>query len=167
METLLITIDDILQYRQIDRQKNTDDLNGRILSVQRNQLRNLLSDAFYYDLINNVAGYTALIDGESYTNDGDNVQYFGLKPFIVFHVLNSLVTSNNFKLSDMGNVNMLDTTFNKASAEEIREIKQEFTSEANNYRNNIIEYLEEKKSTYTLYESKNQKPTIDFDIQII
>jgi len=167
METALITLTDILVYRQIDRQINATNLAGHILSVQRNQLRELLGDNFYYAVLNDVLSFTTLISGENYTFEGNPAYYFGLKPFIVFHVLSSLLSDNNLKISDAGNINLLDSSFSKASAGEIREARQEYQSQAMNYRNNIIDYLDTKNSTYPLWTGKAQRPNIDFDFQII
>lgn len=167
METLIITISDILDYRQIDRQINEDSLNGHILSVQREQLANLLGTGFYNDLITSIASYTELIEGETFkNNEGETAQYYGLKPFIVFHTLSSLLNDNNLKISDTGNENFIDSTFQKASSGEIREAKQEYTSTANYYRSNIIEYLDANKDIYSLWKSKTKNNQLDFDIQI-
>ena len=167
METPIIKIDDILNFRQIDRQINTDNLNGHIIGAQREQLADLLGAGFYNALITTPASYIDLIEGETFTNSqGETAQYFGLKPFLVFHTLSSLLNDNNLKISDTGNDNFLDSTFQKASSGEIRDAKQDYTSTANVYRSNIIEYLDQNRSTYPLWRSKQKNNQLDFDIQI-
>lgn len=49
---LLTTIDDIRKYRQLGKQLNTDNFEGRVREVQENELTELLGRALSYDFFN-------------------------------------------------------------------------------------------------------------------
>lgn len=169
MEDLLIALADILQYRQIDKQINTDSLNGHILSAQRTNLLPLLGTGFYYAVVNDVVTYANLINGNiTYTDsDGETALYFGLKPFLVFHTLGYLLNDNNLKIADAGNLNLLDTTFQKATGGETKGAKDDYLNQANFYYNNIVDYLDQNISTYPLWDRKNERGQTEFEMQII
>jgi len=169
MEDLLITLADILQYRQIDKQINANSLNGHILSAQRSNLLTLLGPGFYYAVVNDVVTYASLIDGNiTYTgSDGKTALYFGLKPFLVFHTLNYLLNDNNLKIADAGNLNLLDTTFQKATGQETKGAKDDYSNQAIFYMNNIIDYLDQNSSTYPLWDRKSERNETEFEMQII
>ncbi len=46
----LINIQDVRKYRQLSKQVNSDNFNGRVLEVQDNQLSEFLGDALFFDL---------------------------------------------------------------------------------------------------------------------
>lgn len=169
MEALLITLGDILQYRQIDKQINGNSLNGHILSAQRTNLLPLLGAGFYYDVVNDLVTYANFIDGNISYNDseGNDAFYFGLKPFLVFHTLGYLLNDNNLKIADAGNLNLLDNTFQKATGQELKSAKDDYINQAIIYMNNIIDYLDQNIGTYPKWDRKSERNQTDFEMQII
>lgn len=56
---LLTTINDIRKYRQLGKQLNTDNFEGRVREVQENELTELLGKALSYDFFNSLeSGWT-------------------------------------------------------------------------------------------------------------
>ena len=47
---LLVTNEDVRKYRQLGKQLNSDNFDGRVLEVQENELTELLNDPLSYDL---------------------------------------------------------------------------------------------------------------------
>jgi hypothetical protein len=68
----LITINDVRKHRQLGKQLNDDNFEGRVLEVQTNELTDLLGRALSYDFFNFLDnGFTA--QAGSYTRDSDLV----------------------------------------------------------------------------------------------
>ena len=75
MEQLLIKRDTIAQFKQIAKTVYDDVLNQNILEAQFQDLKPLLGDNLYYDLINNVANYSELLLGGAYLDSGGVTHY--------------------------------------------------------------------------------------------
>lgn len=67
---LLITIDDIRKYRQLGKQLNTDNFEGRVREVQENELTELLGRALSYDFFNELDNNWSVQTG-TFTRDSD------------------------------------------------------------------------------------------------
>jgi hypothetical protein len=162
----IITIDDVREIKAASQTLDAPDFDSYVQRAQNVSLRQLLGDALWYDLFINIndAKYQTLIDGEAYTYSGDTVLFNGLKPYLSYTWLILFSTEGNNNHTNAGNY-----TIDPATAFQPDRLSQSigsYKTEQSHERNNIIQYLNEKSSTYDLWEGKSQKnptsQTIDF-----
>lgn len=79
MNKYLITLDDIIQYRQISTSVNHKYLNPYIMNAQRVDVLKLVGERLYIDLITNTENHTELLEGGIYTHEGETFMFDGLK----------------------------------------------------------------------------------------
>jgi hypothetical protein len=167
-EVSLVTRAEVNAYLSISVNKDETRFNTFINRVQKNNLRKLLGDAMYYDLFQNVtdintiaAPYGDLVNGKSYTYQGNTIQYYGLKPYISFlYGINILYEGDNFH-ADYGNAMFVDNPQDHLGASSFRakqEIRRGYEEEANYYKCEIMKFLQENLTTYTLWAQEWQPP---------
>ncbi|MDX1699874.1 MAG: hypothetical protein R3250_04605 [Melioribacteraceae bacterium] len=173
----MVTKTEIRGYVPIDNQLQENRLQPLILRAQRENLRDLLGDALYYDLfdnvtdINNIASpYDDLVNGVAYEYDGDAIQYYGLKPFISFQVATYLLEENDLFIGNTGNHAYNSDPQDlreRMSGSQKRLIVSNYQSSSVQYQNDIIKFLNEKDSDYPLWEGDSQKPITQYSSIII
>ena len=155
-ETQLITISDLTSYRKIDPKFNADRFNSFVNSVQRKNLRELFGDALYYDFMNDARAsgkYKTLLDGENYTYDGKTISYYGLKPLLSFWVLALIVRESDLYLAQHGAIMFTENPQQPfVTAKQKDRVSAGYMEEATTYENDLIQYLNEHASTYTLWD---------------
>lgn len=165
-ETQLITITDIQSYRRIDPKYDSNRLNAFISAVQRRNLRDLLGDALYYDFMNGdrTAGkYLDLLSGKTYTYRSETVQFYGLKPILVFWALAILTREGDFYHSDHGAISFADNPQQQFQvAKEKDRIAVSYMEEATRYANEAKQFLNQNASTYPLWKSTSKTNETEF-----
>ncbi len=245
---LLTTIEDVRKYRQLGKQVNSDNFEGRVREVQDNELTELLNRALafdFFDFLDNVSNWTTqagtftrdsdfqftaanldlsswvdnslrinnsdnstvfvivktavfnspntvitvegyvlptalttiefstenkyvkLLNGESYTKDSDTIQYNGLRPFISWKLLAIFVTDGTIKHSDTGNFSITGQNFRTPSSGEINASKSTYLQNSTREENHIIDYLNEKSTDFTLWNSKGQENIQKYNMVVI
>ena len=111
--------------------------------------------------------YVKLLNGDTYIYDSNIIQYNGLRPFLVWHLLSSYLVDGSLKQADLGNINIMGEHFTGASQGLIREAKSEYLQNSTREQNHISKYLNSNITTYNLWESTSQKNITTFDFMII
>lgn len=159
-ETQLISLDDVQEYRQVDPKYDVNRFNTYVNSVQRRNLRDLLGDAMYYAFMEDDRSsgkYKELLDGKTYAYSGDTITYYGLKPALCFWVLALMARESDMYMAEHGAITFVDNPQqNFQSAKSNERTAQLYMEEATSYANEIIKYIGENSSTYTLWESEAQ-----------
>lgn len=239
----LISISDVRKYRQLGKQINADSFSGHVLTIQENELTELLGDALSYDMFNflengftdvnetyeyinsntfkildadktdlfnsslkindnifviitnvifnstdtiiTVSGYDLpttitsvansletkyieLLNGTTYMKDNDTVKFKGLRAYIIWNLLISLLVDGSLKQSDVGNFQILGDNIQKSSNSDVKIAKSEYSQNATREYNKIIDFISNKTSVYTLYKNNNTQQNIsDYDFFII
>lgn len=163
---VILKLADIQVYSDIADNFKPARLQRFATRVQETQLRELLNDAFYNALINDLdvngnpqnAPFVALINGKTYEFNGKTVEYFGLKPFLVFHWLSINIREGDIFMSNAGNIsfdqNPQDNMV-KISQKTIDSINATYLNSIISYTNNITRFLNENQNDYTLWISKS------------
>lgn len=81
---LLITKNDIAQYRQISKTPNNDKLNEMILDAQLLDLQPLLGESLYNKVIESPIDHDELLSGGIYEHDGISYTNYGLKMVLAY-----------------------------------------------------------------------------------
>lgn len=83
--TALITLSEVQQYKQVSNSINTAKFNELVLQAQQVELYPLLGEELYWDIINNTASYTDLLNDSTYTYKGITYQNVGLKSVLAHY----------------------------------------------------------------------------------
>lgn len=86
LQTKLVNRETIALFKQIAKTVADDKLNDVIIQTQIDDIRPLLGDKLFNDLMNNTEDYDALMDGGVYTYSGVTYQNYGLKAVISYYV---------------------------------------------------------------------------------
>lgn len=165
----LITLNDLKYLRP------TAELDGLrwepfCLEAQDLDLRPILGDGLYYDLMNEFydtgddmyANYQLLINGEAYTLNGQTVYFDGIKPMLGYFTLARLVQNHPINITRFGIVNKVIPQSQNVDPQVIRQVVNELKSNAMTYVNQVNTYLLQKNSTFTLYIGSNSNMNTGF-----
>lgn len=86
IQTKLVNLVDIQQYKQVSNTVYTEVLNSIIIDSQIQDVAPLLGELLFNDILNNVGNYTALLDGGTYNYNGVTYTNYGLKAVISYYV---------------------------------------------------------------------------------
>ena len=165
-EAILITIDDIREYRKLDSKYDQTRFEAFAMEVQRKNLRDLLGQGLYYDFMDDArtsGKYKDLLDGKSYTYNGDTIQYYGLKPVLVYWWLAVMNREGELFHTTFGASQFTNNTQQQfENAKEKERISSDYMETAQRYANDVIQFLDENSSTYTLWESKSKRNQTNF-----
>lgn len=239
---LLTTIDDIRKYRQLGKQLNTDNFEGRVREVQENELIELLGRALSYDFFNELdnnwisqAGtftrnsdyqftatgvdlsawvgyalkindsvfvivktavfggvdtiitvegyvlptalttieykaenkYIKLLNGTSYSFDGETINFNGLRPFIAWKLLAIFVSDGTIKHSDVGNFSIISPNFTQPNTGDKKAAKSTYLQNSVREENNIIDYLNENSTDFPLWETTGNENIENFNFIVV
>jgi hypothetical protein len=128
----------------------------------------------YYDFINKVSSdtlttaYNNFFTGKTYVYNGKTIQYYGIKPYLALFVVAEISVLGNVFLTNKGMMEFNDEqTIKVPSQSKITAVSQEFASRGGIYENDIIQFLQQNKSNYPLWEDKNKKLITRFKFSIM
>ena len=153
MAELLIQQSDFAQHRNLGNVNYENDVIPHIYKAQRGVIRDLLGDAQYFDLWQNQtdAKYVTLLDGGSFTKNGNTLQLYGLKACIALYAFASFIARNDFKITRAGNKLKRKAESATADNDKLQAQKSEALSEAQMYASNVADFMGENGDTYPLY----------------
>jgi len=162
-ETVLITKADVEEVRDINKLYNQSRFETFAKEVQRVNLRDLLGSAMYYDFFENIAvqKYVDLLDGKTYEYNGETIQYYGLKPLLVYWWLALNIREGSLFIGKQGVVEFTDNPQQHYKASAIASsIGKDYLGSAIIYSNNVKQFLDCHSSDYDLWDVKpKQKRT--------
>jgi hypothetical protein len=169
----LLTVAEVQKVRRISTTWATggqlERFNAFALEAQDVHLRQFLGDALYLDLITNPteAANAKLLTGETYENAaGEDVKYFGLYTFLSYAWLFiNAVEGDDFQ-ANIGTVNFENagrTIQPKAKSYTLKKYQDSMTI----YRNNAIDYLNEKASDFPLWKGNKKLKRGKYRIQAL
>lgn len=167
-ETILITNSNVQVYRSIDPTYETGRFNGFAMEAQRDNLRGLLGDSLYLDFFSgypHASGdkYEKLLNGDTYTISSQSIKYYGLKPLLVYWWLSIATREGDMFTANHGSIEFVDNpqqTYQRAKDRD--RIADSYMQTAVQYSNDLVQYLNEKSSTYPLWCGKNEENPTDF-----
>lgn len=162
LNELLITEDDFKLYRPLPVQSfRFEDLTPHILEAQRGWVRkSLLGEALYHDLEQNrtLAKYVNLLNGTTYTYNGDTIKFYGLVPALSYYAWSLFMRGNNLKITRSGNKQKNSANSENADAELQAQEYNKAMNNASMYAREVQRYLGNNTATYTLYEQPTTRP---------
>lgn len=158
----LITITDVQGYRRIDPKMPTEKFNAFLREVQRRNLKDFLGDALYLDLMNDYSAqkYVDLISGKTYTYQNETIEFYGLKPILVYWWLAIAAREGSMFLSNYGAVQFVNNPQQQfESSKEKERIALGYLETAGGYKNDAVKFLDTNYADYPLWETKGQTKT--------
>jgi len=158
LKRVLITLDDVKALRP------TAELDGVrwepfCLESQDLDLRPIMGDSLYYDFMTKFYStgdpsysiYQTLLNGLSYTYNGQTIYYDGLKPLVVYNTLARFVQNNPVNITRFGVVTKIVNQSQTVDPQVLRQVVNELKSNAKSYENQVRQYLDNNVTTYTMY----------------
>ncbi len=164
MKKLIITIDNIREFRPLPASMQAARILPYIQEAQQIDLKNLLGDALYLDFMTKFddsaqgATYTAyqdLLNGKSYSYAGQNVEHPGLVGFMAYSALARFFANNQVNATSFGVVQKEWEGSTPVSSDMIRQTVTELRSNALALRADIEKYLTANSTTYPLWAPKD------------
>lgn len=152
MPVLLINKNDFREYKQLSKGRDLEVVEQYIQEAQDIDLRELMCDSFYFDLIKNwqEPEYQKLIHGGSYTDaDGIQREYKGLKAALVYFSYARYVMRSSSVDTAFGMVQKTDANSQPVPLSEKRDIRDSSIQTANRYWLDVKKYLDEKEDVFT------------------
>lgn len=163
---ILLTKEKVIEVRAISTTFNQTRFDSFAKEAQDVHLRQFLGDALYYDLITNPtsASNVLLLNGEAYDLNGDTVQFFGLYTYLAYAWLFiNAVEGDDFQ-SNIGTVNFnQQNQFTERPKGKSHTLKK-YQDSIIIYRNNAIDYLNEKSDIYPLWRGNDKKKRGSYQI---
>jgi hypothetical protein len=164
IKELLITFNDFSAYKDISRNidKNKD-LEPYILQAQRMDLEPLLGNAFYLDVFTKTLypvgspatnEYDDLVNGVTYSDGTNTIQYYGLKPIIIYYSYARFIDNNDFRVTKYGN-RIKENEFSSNAGSQTQRHVNNARSSAKYYVDNLINYLCKNSTSYPLWKGIN------------
>ena len=168
LDELLIKLDDFKNFRDISTNTDADRLNAFIRESQLKEIRDFLGSGLYFALISD---YTADVDegtfteqrftdlwfGATYTVNGFEIQFYGLKAAHVYFSYDRYLYFQKLNVTRYGSRVLED---NDLSENIPVTRKYEISSDSMGllYRNDADKFINEKISTYPEFENPNKVP---------
>lgn len=150
--TELITRTEIQQYKQISDSLDENKLTQLILEAQEQDLKPLLGESLYTDLLLNPENYTSLLDGGSYTHQDMTYVNVGLKIVLACYVYARNVLFGDVTDTPFGSVFKEDQSSSRVDLKMKQTLYDQNRDIAFNYFRNVEYYL--LRTENALYKKK-------------
>lgn len=150
---LLINKTDIQDFKIISKALSVDKTDEYIREAQEIDLMELVPRLFYFDLVKNFqsAKYQKLIHGDTYTVDGVDIDFPGLKGVLAYFAYSRLVIRGDVVSTPFGIEQKRNEWGDRVSSSEKRDMRDEARQIANSYFSQVVEYIMEKKADFPLF----------------
>ena len=150
--TKLITLADISAVKSISLNTNeVKQINPHILEAQNFDLRDLIGDEFYLDLIANIGDYTLLFNGGTYTHNGKGYYLDGIKQYLVYCTYARYTANSGIIATPTGMVAKTSQYSDQVSEKTIARIVEQARSGASFCENSIRLFLDRKRVDYPFW----------------
>lgn len=154
METIILTQAKVRELYDIDTNMNETPFNQYALRVQRNSLKSLLGAELYNDI----------------TTSEPSTDYSGLNDYLCNYLSAAFMVKycieGGLFHANTGNYQFQNDTTQAPAKWQMQQVSENYKSEQNKYANELIEYLNDNKSTYTLWKTANED-NVTFSFSII
>lgn len=165
-EIALITNSEVQEYRRISSSFDATRFDGFVKEAQRKNLRGLLGDALYYAFMLDARTsgiYKDLLDGKIYTYNNNSIEYYGIKPYLIYIWLSIACREGDLFVANVGAIDFVNNPQqNFESAKSKEKIASDYMQTAQGYGNDIIKFLNENASDYPLWSNTDENNITEF-----
>lgn len=157
--TLLINKNDFIPYAHLSTNLDTTQkLDMHIAHAQDFDLRPLLGDLLYYDILaklsdGNYTGYKELLTGGSYSYKGVSVLFKGITPVLVHFTLSRLVPAMSNSITPTTFAQKRNEFSDPVAPAEIARVSNMYKSLALGYWAQVEDYLDRHKDDFSLWKN--------------
>lgn len=153
--TLLITKEDLQNYVDFSQFVEDKRINAFIFNAQYLEVRPVLCNAFYAELLDEVANNTLSYANAELLNGSNNETFFGIKIWLAWLVYANYLPSANIKSTQSGMKIWNDTTSENAIDAKLEAEASRARQNAELYKNNVIEFLKANIENYPTWNDCN------------
>jgi hypothetical protein len=167
---LLITKEEFQADKLIPQSTDTARVEKAIREAQQFDIRPLLGDALYYDLLKNTTEekYQSLLNGEEYQNaQSETILFSGLRMAIKYYAYSRFILSQQVNVTSHSVVEKLNQYSQPSQEKTIVREAEQAKSGAAEYWNEAKAYLNCKSTDFPLWKRKNATPKSAFKITAI
>lgn len=164
MTTKLISASDFNPYKTLSINVNAvKKVDPFILEAQEFDLKNLMGDSFYYDLIkdfNNspsLSKYYDLFNGSTYICDGNEIYQSGIKAVLIYLSYSRYVAVSNIEATAFGTVHKKEEFSEPVSESTIKRLKDQAYSGALEYWQGVEKFIKSNFNDYPLFKGCHLK----------
>lgn len=153
MERQLITIAKLSDTYDVSKNMRENRVNGHILRAQRNDVKPILGDAMYFDMMENITDteYVLLLEGGSYDYAGNDIYFQGVLDLVAAFAYSRILSANATFVTSSGNKLKTDPN-SEAQQKAVTDVKsQEAVSDALSISYGLQKFLENNITDYPLY----------------
>jgi hypothetical protein len=157
MEQKLITLAELTDSYDISKNTDKDRLDVQIWRAQRLDVKPVLGEALYYDLMENISDpkYILLLDGGSYSPSQYEVYFQGLKDLTSAFAYSRLAGNNDTFITNKGNKIKLSEQSTEQTKSVTDNNAQQAVSDAIAIAEGIRRFLDKNPDDYPLYRVSN------------
>ena len=151
MQVLLINKNDFKEFKQLSRGVDIERIEHYITEAQDMDIRKLICDKFYFDIIKNwqSPAYQKLIHGETYTDEEEiERKYKGLKPVLVYYAYSRYCMRGSVVDTSFGMVQKTSENSQPISGSEKRDMRDRSIQTALQYWLDVQKYLKDKEENF-------------------
>lgn len=132
--------------------------------AQDQDLKPILGEGLYYQLMATptATAYAELLNGKTYTYNGQTIYFEGIKTMIVYFFLARFIQNNAVNITRFGVVTKTLNQSQPVDAQVIRQVVNEMKSNAQTYKNDVERFLLQNQTTYPLYIGGNANINTSF-----
>lgn len=164
----LLTLSDFAKFPEVNKNTNFETkVEPFIIQAQVNDLKCILGNELYYDLLKDFSAspslgkYTDLFNGVEYTYSGKKYTHEGIKNALIYFSLSRITLNRNVNDTPFGTVSKTTPYSEKVDESVVNRQVSILKSTAINYLNDVVDYLNRNSNDYPLWRCKeNKKSTI-------
>ena len=155
--TKLITVSDIKNYKTLSINIAALKIDSEINEAQEFDLRPILGDALYLDLLTDfeaspsLATYNELFNGCTYTYSGNTYQHDGLKAMLCYYAYARFLNNSNTNSTAFGVVIKNNNDSEPVSEKTLSRLVGQALNGAKIFENRTLDYLRRNSADYPLY----------------
>lgn len=152
MAEILVTESEFATYRDLNNIDYSERMQPKVLEAQRSYIRHVLGKAQYKDLIDNQTDskYVTLLDGGTYNDGVGTVDFYGLKPAIIYYAYGLFIHSDDLRVTRAGNKVKRKAESDNADKELIEKERQKAFNTASMYMRECLEFMRKNPTDYPL-----------------
>jgi len=161
--TALITLADIKTFKALSINTAGLKIDSQINEAQEFDLRPLLGDEFYMDLLEDFSAspsletYSDLFNGVTYTYENETYQHDGIKAMLCYYAYARYLNTSNTNSTAFGMVQKLTDDSEPISEKTVSRLVSQALNGAKIYENRVLDYLRRKSAEYPLYKCDKSK----------
>ncbi len=166
---LLLNRTDVEKYFQVAIGRNDKDFNKFIQQAQMFDLRNLLPEKFFYDMIKNKdeASYQKLINGGEYTYEDYPYQHEGIKGVLAHFIYGTYLFKGGITDTSFGQVIKQTPHSDPVDFKERKDWYYKHREHAGVLFEDVKNYLDRNKEQFPIWEECTTVKRISFKTKVI